>query len=675
MSSYQKDKDSVLSRTILVVDDNVSNLGVMSQCLKENGYRVLTAKDGRSGLEKVQTGHPDLILMDVMMPGIDGFETCRRLKADKFQKKIPVIFMTALTNVEDKVKGFQVGGVDYITKPFQTAEVLARVKTHIELRELSDRMEQKVHDRTHLLARSNKKLIQEIAAHKIAEEELRRSETRYRLVMEACPEPIVVYDMEGQVQYLNLAFTRVFGWELHELIGKRIPYVPKENQAETDRMLEILKKGEMYFGFETQRYTKTRDIVDVSVSWGVWREQNDKAVGSVVVLCDVTKKKMLKKQLLQAQKMESIGSLAGGIAHDFNNLLSPILGYSQLLLDTLPTKGREQEHVQRIFDAGMRASKLTKQILTISRQSFQETVPVTLQPILQEVVRMVRATLPKSIEILEDIQSDCGAVMADPTQLHQVVMNLVTNAYHAVDEIDGKILLSLSEVTIKTDEIADRFLGSGTYVLLTVADNGTGISPEILERIFDPYFTTKEEGKGTGLGLSIVYGIVKELKGNVKVDSETGEGTTFNIYIPVIVQTDDIVPKSSNGDLSTGTEHILVVDDEEPIISLAQETLEALGYTVTAFESSVNALETFMIHPDRFDLVVTDMTMPGLTGPQLAEKIHSIKQSMPIIMCTGLGGGIDMADLKKIGVKRLLRKPLLDKDLAKSIREVLSGKD
>lgn len=373
----------------------------------------------------------------------------------------------------------------------------------------------------------------DITAQKQADEAIRESEKRYRLIMEASPDPIVQYDMEGNVLFINPAFTKLFGWTISELLGKRIPYVPEEARADTEKMIELIKKGENYSGFATRRLNKNGDEIDVVLSWGVWRDKNDKPAGSVVILRDSTKENLLKRQLIQAQKMESLGVLAGGIAHDFNNILSPIIGYSQLLQQGLKPGDKKYEQVGSILNAGKRASELANQILTFSRDTKQESTSVKPQNLLNEVLDLCRSTIPSNVTLTEKIQPDCDPIQANPAQFHQIVMNLVANACHAVGRTGGTISVQLKQMRGGKCSRIHHECDREDHILLKLADSGDGIDPSIIDNIFDPYFTTKGN-KGTGLGLSIVYGIVKELGGQIFVESELGSGTTFSAIFPVI---------------------------------------------------------------------------------------------------------------------------------------------
>lgn len=384
-------------------------------------------------------------------------------------------------------------------------------------------------------------------------------------------------------------------------------------------------------------------------------------------------KSHLEKRLQKAQKLETLGTLAGGIAHDFNNILFPIVGLSELLLEDLTPGTPEWENVKEIETAGKRGAELVKQILAFSRQSDHQLSAIRFQSVMEEVLKLIRSSIPKNIEIIQTLQNDCGLVLSDSIQLHQIGMNLITNAYHAVQENCGKIHVDLREIEVN-QRLNDVGLTPGKYATLTVSDTGTGIQEEHLEKIFEPYFTTKEKGKGTGLGLSAVYGIVKEHKGEIKVTSEPGKGTTFQVYIPVMVSsvTEEGAWKGfQSPPLPTGMEHILVVDDEISIAKLEKKMLERLGYTVLERTSSMDALETFKTNPDTYDLVISDMSMPQMTGKRLAEELLKIRPDIPIIICTGFSERFNQDKASIMGIKGLLMKPVMKTELAKEVRRVL----
>lgn len=375
-------------------------------------------------------------------------------------------------------------------------------------------------------------------------------------------------------------------------------------------------------------------------------------------------------RLRQAQKMEAIGVLAGGIAHDFNNILSAILGFSELALDDANRGQSNPAFIGQVLRAGERARELVQQILTFSRQTESEAKPIQVQPILKEALKLLRASLPSTIEIESAIQCD-AVIQADPIQVHQVIMNLCTNASHAMRQCGGRLKVSLREETLSGEE-AQQYPGlqTGRYLKMVVADTGHGIDPKNLEKIFDPYFTTKEKGEGTGMGLAVVQGIVHTCGGSVGVASTPGKGTIFTVYLPIIQQTSPahmpheyLVP--------FGREHILFVDDEAPLAELSKEMLERLGYRMTVNTSSAKALYLFEQQPDAYDLVITDMTMPGMTGDVLAERILALRPDIPVIICTGYSEKVTQEMIDRLGIRALIRKPLVRSDLGSAVRQVL----
>ncbi|MBU0680433.1 MAG: response regulator [Proteobacteria bacterium] len=420
----------------------------------------------------------------------------------------------------------------------------------------------------------------------------------------------------------------------------------------------------------------------LEVTIKIVRDKKNQPLSMLVTIHDLTsarqdmeERSKLERQLQQAQKMEAVGTLAGGIAHDFNNILTPIIGYTEMALWDLPPEGKTAQKLNEVLQASQRAKDLVSQILSFSRQDDQDRHPLEIQLVLKEALKLLRASIPTTIDIKTTLDQQCGPVLANPTQIHQIIMNLCTNAYHAMRETGGVITVALSQLKLGPHELADNAdLKAGKYVLLEISDTGHGMSREICEKIFDPYFTTKAKGEGTGLGLSVVHGIVKHLDGYISVASELDRGTTFHIYLPVS-EDNTKTPKSlETAALPGGQEHILVVDDEESITRLLKMSLESLGYQVTVFTTPETALNAFKAQPQAFDLLITDMTMPHITGDQLSKEILALRPDMPIIMCTGFSTLISAKQAAEIGIRKFLMKPVVKKDLAHAIREVLDKK-
>jgi len=507
----------------------------------------------------------------------------------------------------------------------------------------------------------------DIAQRKQAETALRESEEKYRSMMEAMKDPIYICSPKFRVEYMNPAMIKRTGRDatgeycfkaMHGL-DRKCPWCMKDKVQPEDRFdFDIVspKDHHSYHISQTPIFHR------------------DGSVSKMTVFRDTTELKSLETQLQQAQKMEAIGTLAGGIAHDFNNILSSVLGYTELALEDTEKGTRLRENLQSVLSAGERASDLVEQILTFSRQGGETFSPIQVKSITKEALKLLGATLPSTVEIHQDIQSD-SLVLGDPTQIHQVLLNLCVNADHAMREKGGILEVALEDVELDSRFTAQHpELKPGPHLRLRVKDTGRGIPPHLLDRIFDPFFTTKDKGEGTGLGLSVVHGIVKAHGGAITVQSELGKSTLFNIFLPVIekpLKKETPVEKAS----PTGTEKILVIDDEIPLVLLGKQMLESLGYDVTTRTSSIEALELFKARPDRFDLVITDMTMPNLTGSELALKIAEIRPDIPVILCTGFSHKITEEKAGEMGIKAFLLKPILKKAMAETVRNVLDKKN
>ena len=385
-------------------------------------------------------------------------------------------------------------------------------------------------------------------------------------------------------------------------------------------------------------------------------------------------KKRLEKQLRQAQKMEAVGTLAGGIAHDFNNILSAVIGFTEMALEDAVPESFLRRNMEQVLQAGMRAKHLVQQILAFSRQSDQELRPVQPKKIIVEACELLRASLPSTIAIRTRFRSN-AFTMSDPTQIHQVLMNLGTNAGHAMRAHGGTLSIVLDE----TDDLAiwraqHPELTAEAYVRLTVSDTGHGIPEQVMDRIFDPFFTTKEYTEGTGMGLAVAHGIIKSHKGMIAVESQPGEGATFTILLPQIINPEP-GQRQTGSDLQTGSESILFVDDEAMLVDLSTQLLKRLGYSVTACTSSLEALARFQAAPADFDLVITDMTMPQMTGKELAAEMLKLRPGLPIILCTGFSEIITEEAAKRVGIQAFIMKPIIMKELADTIRKILDPRD
>jgi PAS domain S-box-containing protein len=500
----------------------------------------------------------------------------------------------------------------------------------------------------------------------------RQVEENYRMLFREMQASIIlhetIFDAQGMpVDYrfmaFNPAFDRITGMKGEDIVGKTVLEVfPDIEPYWIEAYKKVAVTGEPVY---LENYSEE---LDRHLQMTVFRPTPYQLASASI---DITDRKNMEKRLQQSQKMEAIGTLAGGIAHDFNNILFPIVGYTEMMLDDLPEDSPFRNNVKEIFQGTMRAGDLVKQILAFSRQSDQNPKPLKVQPIVREVLKLIRSSLPTTIEIKQHISNKCGLVTADATQIHQVAMNLMTNAFHAMEDEGGELEVTLKEVELGIDDLTDPSMTPGAYVCLTVADTGPGIDQSVISRIFEPYYTTKGEGKGTGLGLAVVHGIVKNYEGDIRVYSEPGMGTAFHVYLPVIKSRVETEEANAVAQVPGGTERILLVDDEDPIVRMEKQMLERLGYNVTIRTSSIEALEAFRSAPDKFDLVITDMTMPNMTGVQLSQKLLEIRPDIPIIICTGFSTGIDEAKATAAGIRGFVMKPVVKSEVAKKIREVL----
>ena len=494
---------------------------------------------------------------------------------------------------------------------------------------------------------------------------LLKSENQKKAILDGITTNLALVDKNLKIIWANKASAESVGTSPEEMVGHKCHefWADPEKPCKGCPSLLAWKTG------------KAEHALMHTPDGRVWDErgepvfdQKNKMIGIIAIAYDVTDRIRLKKQLLQAQKMESIGNLAGGIAHDFNNILSSIIGFTELALDETQKGTVLEDSLQEVYSAGKRAKDLVKQILAFARQSDEKRRPIQPGTVAKEVLQLIRSTIPTSIEIRQDINSDSW-IFGNVTQLHQVLMNLCTNAAQAMEKLGGVLNVRLKDVFIDKDELSIG-MKSGDYVEIKVSDTGAGIAPEFIESIFEPYFTTKGPGKGTGMGLAMVKGLVESYIGKITVDSQLGKGATFTLYLPITKKRStqgEYVPEQ----LPQGTERILFVEDEAPIAKMGSHMLEGLGYQVTTRTSSVEALELFRAKPDEFDIVITDMTMPNMTGDNLAVELMKIRPDIPVILCTGYSKEISSETASEIGIKAFAYKPVVKADLAKTIRKVL----
>ena len=531
--------------------------------------------------------------------------------------------------------------------------------------EIYSKLETKVADRT----RDIKKL------QKLLEQKAREME----IMLNSTPGMIFYKDLEQNIIRVNREFTKIVGLPVNKIVGKKYSEVfPEYKDDGLKKDLEVIQTGNPLLN-QRESVNTFKGKRQIQIERVPYKDINNKVTGIIGFALDVTdlekaeeEKRKLEAQLQRGQKMETIGTLAGGIAHDFNNILATIMGFTEISLYNVEKDTKLYTNLQQVLQAGWRAKDLIKQILTFSRQTSLKRKPVKVKLIVNEALKLLRASLPSTIEIQRDIQSD-SLVLADPTQIHQILMNLCTNAGHAMREEGGVLEIKLVDVELDAEYMVGHSdMKPGTSINLTISDTGCGMPAHVLDRIFDPFFTTKETGEGTGMGLSVVHGIVRAMNGTITAYSEPGQGSTFKVYFPVIEKR--LEPQVSDVDaVPTGSERILFIDDEPALAEIGKQTLETLGYDVTTRTSSIEALELFKTRPDRFDLVITDMTMPNMTGDILAGELIRIRPEILVILCTGYSAKVNEQQAMAMGIRAFVWKPVMTREIATTVRKVLDG--
>jgi PAS domain S-box-containing protein len=652
--------DTTEKGVILIVDDTPTNLDILLDLLEEFGFKVVVAEDGESALELAEYAPPDLILLDVLMPGLDGFETCRQLKMNEATQDIPVIFMTALVEKVDKVKGLNLGAVDYITKPLEHDEVLARVNIHLRLRNLTKR-----------LTEQNEHLQQEISERKIAEQRIREQAALLDITTDA----ILVRDLNKQIRFWNKGAERLYGWTAEEAIGKNANELLYRRET-LDQLEDSWQSLAECGSWQSELYQVTKEGKEIIVAsrWTQVCDDQGQPKSILTVSTDITEKKQLESQFLRTQRLDSLGTLASGIAHDLNNTLTPIMMAVQLLECKLQDE-QSQQWLSILETNIQRAADLVKQVLSFSRGVAGKHTPLEVGRTIKEIEKIVKQTFSRAIEIHTDIQTqNLWNISGDATQLHQVLMNLCVNARDAMPEW-GKIQISARNFWVDAHYARMNIEAKvGPYVVITVSDTGTGISREIIDRIFEPFFTTKELGKGTGLGLSTAVGIIKSHGGFVKVLSKVGKGTQFQVYLPATPTTTNTnCPIIDRDELPTGQgELILVVDDEDSIREITQTSLETYGYKVIVAKDGIEAIALYTQHKEKISVVLIDMMMPLMDGPTTISVLQKINPQVKIIGISGLMLNPKIIEFLGNSVKTLLPKPYTSDELLRNLQLVLS---
>ncbi len=538
-------------------------------------------------------------------------------------------------------------------------------------------------------------LVHELRTHQIelelqneelrkAQNELLISQKKYTDLYDFAPVGYLTINDKGLILAANQSAADMLGIPRKFLINNPLTsYISTDNQDIHYFSRKILLEKKKQQTCEMRMQKKDGSQFDVLAKYVVNSDVDGESGRFRMGITDISARKTAEKrqaslelQLRQAHKMEAIGTMTGGIAHDFNNILAVVLGYANMAIHDVPELSPAEHKLKQIVKVGNRAKDLISHLLSFSRMpgSVQDHALVSLSPLVKEVLKFQRSIIPTTIDIRSDIDENCGQIMGDPTQVHQVLMNFCTNATHAMEEKGGTLEVTLERTKFTENDLKNEpDLHGGTYLRLVVADTGHGMTPEIIEKIFDPYFTTKEDDKGSGMGLSVVLSIVKNHGGFVKVESEPGKGSTFNVFFPWIKEKIIAVEPDKIEDIPTGSEKILFVDDEKMLTDIGKAMLENLGYSVTTKNDSSEALELFQSDPAWFDLVITDQLMPTFTGSELAKHFLKSRPDIPIILCTGYSGIIDEEKAKKIGIREYILKPVELHNLSKLIRKVLDG--
>ena len=671
------------SCTVLIMDDEPTNLRVLVDSLEDHGVSVAVAQDGEEGLMRAQLIQPDLILLDLRMPIMDGFATCRRLKAIESTRDIPVIFMTASDEATDKVIGFDVGAVDYVTKPFQLDEVLARVKAHLLLQQMRQRIEEQ-----------NAQLREEIVMREEIERELRvqmrqreRAEALAEQLHNRSPLPIYTLDQDQRLFAVSDGWLDLLGYAREEVLGCPVErfLAPSSIERMRENWEQFAKDNELRDQqFEFIR--KTGEIVHALVTSRVERDADGQVVRAYTALVDITgrlaaevaleresaERQQAEDKLRQAQKMEAIGQLTGGIAHDFNNLLTPVLGNLQLLGKRL-NNAADARLVENAIRSAKRGATLTAQLLAFSRKQRLTPRAVDLNSIIGGMHDMLFRTTGGLVRVESDLAADVWPALADPTQMEIMLLNLTNNARDAMEPSGGVLRISTANVGV-SDPDAPKSAPPGDYVLLSVADTGCGMSEEAKTKAIEPFFSTKEPGRGTGLGLSQVYGVATQLGGVVEIESALGEGTTVRIYLPkaagaaVCEQAEDASAPASplNGNMA----HILVVDDDPDVREITTCILGQQGYQITEAVNAREGLDVLEAKPD-IALLLVDFAMPDMNGAEMARAARVKRPALPVLMVTGYADTAAIA--RGSETFPILAKPFTLAELASRVSSALGG--
>jgi PAS domain S-box-containing protein len=663
---------------ILIVEDDANSRVFLERALLSQGYIVESSANGVQALEKVVLSPPDLIISDIMMPEMDGFELCRKVKTDEHLRTIPFVFYTA-TFIEEKDEklAMALGASRFLIKPMEPEAFFNAISGVIEEHlaghlPVPDQLPAEMTELNRMqLEAYARKLDKKVLELEKEREALRESERKYRTLVENIPQKIFTKDRRSIYVSCNELFARDLGITPEEFTGKTdYDFFPKE-LADKYRHDDnrIMESGETE-GIEEQYIHGGKKVWVYTVKTPI-RAKDGNIAGMLGIFSDITERRNLEAQLLQAQKMEAVGQLAGGIAHDFNNILTAMIGYAHIIKMKMKEDDPLRNYADQILSLSDKAANLTQSLLSFSRKRIMNPEPVTLNEVIKRIDHLLSRIIGEDIHLQTMLSEEDLIVMADSGQIEQVLMNLATNARDAMPD-GGFLTIGTEKIAIDEEFIKEHGFGKeGEYALLAVTDTGAGMDRETREKIFEPFFTTKEVGKGTGLGLSMVYGIIKQHDGYINVYSEPGSGTTFRIYLPLIkAKVEEIRPEVIQT-VETGTETVLLAEDEEAIREFIKKMLEEYGYKVITAGSGQEAINEFKAHKDKIQLLLLDVIMPNKNGREAYEEIKKIRPDIRALFMSGYPADI----INKHGILEngfaYIEKPASPAKLLKKIREVL----
>jgi len=650
------------SALILIVDDESNNRQLLEVMLANQGFRIQTAATGEEALDAVAKEPPDLILLDVMMPGMDGYEVTIRIKTNPVTENILIVMVTALDDRNAKIRGLSAGAEDFLTKPVDRTELCVRVRNLLRLKVCSDRQQKYT------------RMLEEEVGLRTAD--LVESERLYRSTFDAAPVGIVHVGLAGQWLRVNQRLCDLLGYsrvELQSLASQELMQLEDiANDAATFRQMTE-SKLERHVVDERRYRLRDGSFVWARVNMSVHRDTEGHSQYFISVIEDITERRELEAQIRQASKMDAVGRLASGVAHDFNNLMSVVLSYSELLAVDLKDGDPMRSDLDEIRAAGKRAVDLTRQLLAFSRQQVLQPQVVNLNEIVGTMEKMLRRLIGEDVELSSSGVPTAGKVLVDPGQMEQVIMNLAVNARDAMPR-GGKLTIETAEVELN-ESYASEHIGvkPGPHVMLAVSDTGTGMDKATQARMFEPFFTTKEAGKGTGLGLATVFGIVRQSGGTIWVDSELGRGTTFKIYFPQADRAAVAHSSSHPPDRRRlrGHETVLLVEDEECVRTLARTILTKYGYKVLEAPGGGEALLLSEQHAGTINLLLTDMVMPRMSGRQLAERLVILRPELKVLYMSGYTDDAIVRHGIQDSTIAFIQKPITPETLARKVREAL----